>query len=77
MQTGNKDELRKKLREKLQNKKILRSNKDQKETFVNDNLKKMGIQNPDKFKEDLKKLNPDKLNPDKLKNELKKFNINL
>lgn len=72
MQTGNKDELRKKLREKLQNKKILRSNKDQKETFVNDNLKKMGIQDPDKFKDDLKKLNPDKL-----KSELKKFNINL
>ena len=67
---SNREELKKKLRESIKNKSIIRSNKEQKEKFVDENLKNMGINDIEKFKEQLKKLDAEKL-----KKELNKLNI--
>lgn len=48
----------------------MRSTKDEKEKFVDNNLKNLGISDIEKFKEQIKKLNPEKL-----KQELNKLNI--
>lgn len=66
------EELRKKLKERIKLGKLGRSSKDEKEKYVDDNIKKMGIEDTTKFKEELKKMNPEKL-----KEELKKLNISL
>ena len=68
----NRNELKKKLREKIQSGKLRRSSIAEKEKYLDNNLEKMGINDTDKFKEELKKLNPEKL-----KEELKKLNISL
>ena len=68
-----KEDLRKKLREKIKGKQMIRSTKDQKETFVDNELKKSGV-DLKKFKEDIKNLNID---PKLLKEELKKLNISI
>ncbi len=58
----NRDELRKKLKEKIKNKQVYRCSKDEKEKFVQNKLKEAGIKEDlDKIKESLKKLNPDQL----------------
>jgi hypothetical protein len=67
---SNREELRKKLKDSIKNKRIMRSTKDEKEKFVDNNLKNLGISDIEKFKEQIKKLNPEKL-----KQELNKLNI--
>jgi hypothetical protein len=69
---SNREDLRKKLREKLREKKMFRNSKEQKETFVDNELKKAGIDDIEKFKEQIKNLNPNFL-----KEELKKLNISI
>ena len=66
------DEIKKKLNERIKMGKLGRSSKIEKEKYLDDNIKKMGIQDTNKFKEELKKMNPEKL-----KEELKKLNISL
>lgn len=68
----NRDELKKKLNDKIKINKLGRSSKQDKEKYLDNNLTKMGIIDKEKFKEDLKKMNPEKL-----KEELKKINISL
>ena len=67
---SNREELKKKIRDSIKNKRIMRSTKDEKEKFVDNNLKNLGISDIEKFKEQIKKLNPEKL-----KQELIKLNI--
>lgn len=67
---SNREELKKKIRDSIKNKRIMRSTKDEKEKFVDNNLKNLGISDIEKFKEQIKKLNPEKL-----KQELNKLNI--
>lgn len=69
---SNREDLRKKLREKLTEKKMFRKSKEQKETFVDNELKKAGVDDIEKFKEQIKNLNPNLL-----KEELKKLNISI
>ena len=58
----NKDELRKKLKDKIKNKQITRLSNDEKEKFVQKKLKESGInEDLDKIKETLKKFKPDQL----------------
>jgi hypothetical protein len=68
---SNREELRKKLKDSIKNKRMIRANKEEKEKFVDNNLKNLGINDIEKFKEQIKKLNPEKL-----KQELNKLNIN-
>lgn len=68
---SDREELRKKLREKIKGKQIIRNTKEQKETFVDSQLKKAGI-DPKKFKEQM-----ENINPNLLKEELKKLNISI
>ena len=67
---SNREELKKKLRDSIKNKSIIRKNKEQKEKFVDDNLKNLGINDVEKFKDQIKKLDAEKL-----KKELSKLNI--
>ena len=55
----NRDELKKKLNDKIKINKLGRSSKQDKEKYLDNNLTKMGIIDKEKFKEDLKKMNPD------------------
>jgi hypothetical protein len=75
---SNREELRKKLKDSIKNKRIMRSTKDEKEKFVDNNLKNLGISDIEKFKEQIKKLNPEKLkqelNKYVVKREIYKFN---
>ena len=54
--------------QKLKEKKLFRSSKEEKEKFVEKNLSDIGISDIDKFKKDLKKMNPEKM-----KEELQKL----
>lgn len=54
--SDSKSELRKKLKQKLDNKKMLRTNKEFKNNLINENLKKNGIEDVDKFKNDIKNI---------------------
>jgi len=67
---SNREELKKKLRDSIKNKSIIRSNKEQKEKFVDNNLKNIGIDDIEKFKDQIKNLDPEKL-----KDVLNKLNI--
>jgi len=66
------DELKKKLKEKIKMGQLKRSSNVEKEKYLDENIKKMGVEDTTKFKEELKKMNPEKL-----KEELKKLNISL
>lgn len=57
--SSSKEELRKKLREKIGEKKINRNKKQSKETILKNTLGKMGIDSV-KLKEDLEKVNKEK-----------------
>jgi len=57
--SSSKEELRKKLREKIGEKKINRNTKQSKETILKNTLGKMGIDSV-KLKEDLEKVNKEK-----------------
>lgn len=61
---ADRNELKKKLKEKIKNQKIMRATKDQKQTFVDENLKKLGISEEDlvEFKKNMEKLNLGELN---------------
>jgi hypothetical protein len=63
--------LRKKLKEKIQGKKILRSSNNHKESLLDNELEKSGI-DVAKFKEQMKSMNPNLL-----KEQLKKLNISI
>jgi hypothetical protein len=54
--SSNRDELRKKLREKLDVKKIERSSKKTKDSILKDTMEKMGVDS-DKLRQDLEKVN--------------------
>jgi hypothetical protein len=55
------EELRKKLRASIEEKKLLRSSNQIKNKVVDDNLKKKGITDVEKFKKDLKKMDLEKM----------------
>ncbi len=65
------EDLKKKLRDKIKGKQIIRTTKEQKETLIDNQLKKAGI-DPETFKEQMKNINPNLL-----KEELKKLNISI
>ena len=58
---ANKEDLRKRLREKINNQKIMRKNNNIKEEFLDKKLKESGIEDIEKFKENIKKMDPTKL----------------
>jgi len=55
------EELRKKLRASIEEKKLLRSSNQIKNKVIDDNLKKKGITDVEKFKKDLKKMDLEKM----------------
>lgn len=55
------DELRKKLRASINEQKLLRSSKQVKDKVIDDNLKKNGISDLEKFKKDIKKMDLEKM----------------
>ena len=55
------EELRKKLRASIEEKKLLRSSNQIKNKLIDDNLKKKGITDVEKFKQDLKKMDLEKM----------------
>ncbi len=56
-----KEDLRKRLREKINNQKVMRKNNSIKEEFLDKKLKESGIEDIEKFKENIKKMDPTKL----------------
>ncbi len=60
-QPVSKEDLRKRLRSKINNQKVMRKNNSIKEEFLDKKLKESGIEDIEKFKENIKKMDPTKL----------------
>jgi hypothetical protein len=75
-ETDRKNQLKKKLKDKLNSQKLLRSNKEQKEKVVDMNLKKVGIEDSKKFKNMMKNMNINNLT-DEIKKELQNNGIDI
>ena len=67
-----KAELRKKLQQKINEKKIIRGFKEHKEKIINDNLEKIGMNDINAFKQQFKNLDIEKMT-----NELKNAGIDI
>ncbi len=61
VQPATKENLRKKLREKIRDKGLMRKNNNIKEEFLDKKLKESGIEDIEKFKESMKKMDPAQL----------------